>query len=161
MKALIVYDSAYGNTETVARAIAESLGSDAQVRHVRDVGVQDVRQCDLLIVGSPTQAGRPTRPVQEFIESLPSGSLAKVPVAAFDTRVQVTGVLVRLVTAVLGYAAGRIEAALTRKGGLLAGQSRGFIVEGKEGPLKEGEIARAQEWAVNLATAVPVAEPGE
>ena len=48
---------------------------------------------------------------------------------------------------VLGYAAGRIANRLERKGGHLAAEPEGFIVEDSEGPLKKGELERAAIWA--------------
>ena len=48
---------------------------------------------------------------------------------------------------ILGYAAGRIANRLERKGGYLAAEPEGFIVEDSEGPLKKGELERAAIWA--------------
>ena len=62
MHVLIVYDSVFGNTERVARAIAEGLGGQMGVRSERVGNVRDVMLdgLDLLIAGSPTRAFRPT-----------------------------------------------------------------------------------------------------
>jgi len=51
---------------------------------------------------------------------------------------------------VLGYAAGRITNSLEGKGGYLAAESEGFIVEDSEGPLKKGELERAANWAKGI-----------
>ena len=57
MKVLVVYDSVYGNTEQIARAIGEGLGAEESVPVVRvaDVNPEQLRNLDLLVVGSPTQ----------------------------------------------------------------------------------------------------------
>ena len=46
-----------------------------------------------------------------------------------------------------GFAADRISESLTSKGGALVSPPEAFIVEGKKGPLKEGELERASRWA--------------
>ncbi|MCC6905333.1 MAG: hypothetical protein IT326_05775 [Anaerolineae bacterium] len=77
--------------------------------------------------------------------------------AAFDTRIDartikgLVGVLFRTFVKDMGYAAPRIDAALTQAGGQRATIPAGFIVEGTEGPLRAGELERAGEWARNLA----------
>ena len=48
---------------------------------------------------------------------------------------------------VFGYAAEPIGDKLKRKGGELVISPEGFYVEGTEGPLTEGEIERAVDWA--------------
>ena len=87
MKALIVYDSQFGNTEAIARAIAGAAGRGAaRVARVGDVKVADLSKVDVLAVGSPTLGGRPTPAIKAFLDGIPAGSLAKVRVVAFDTR---------------------------------------------------------------------------
>lgn len=56
-KALVIYDSVYGNREKVAHAIAGALASEATVvaRRVGEVAPDAVGPVDLLIIGSPTQ----------------------------------------------------------------------------------------------------------
>jgi len=49
-----------------------------------------------------------------------------------------------------GYAAPVIEKALAAKGAASAISSLGFIVLESEGPLKEGELVRAAEWARSM-----------
>ncbi len=51
---------------------------------------------------------------------------------------------------VFGYAAGRITNSLKSKGGHLAAEPEGFIVEDSEGPLKQGELERAAIWAKGI-----------
>ena len=141
MKALIVYDSVYGNTEKIARAIAEAITPSGEVKvlGVGEANPSELASIDLLIVGSPTHAGRPTPAVQALLNKVPK--LQGINVAAFDTRI--TTKLVR----VFGYAAGRIAGNLKRKGGTLIASPVGFFVTGGKGPLKEGELERAAGWA--------------
>ncbi|MDD3265367.1 MAG: hypothetical protein PHH02_05575, partial [Dehalococcoidales bacterium] len=73
-------------------------------------------------------------------------------VASFDTGMpkQGKGFFLKMVVKVLGYAAPRIAKTLSEKGGKLIAEPEGFLVDDKEGPLLEGEVARATEWAKAL-----------
>ena len=88
MRALVVYDSAFGNTEKVAQAMGEALGSqaDVEVLRVTDVRPEQLKGLNVLIVGSPTQAFQPLPAIKGFLRSIPTQGLAGVKVAAFDTR---------------------------------------------------------------------------
>jgi flavodoxin I len=151
MKALVLYDSTYGNTEALARAMGVALG-DAEVVAISDAAPADLGKSDLLIVGSPTQGGRPTAALTAFLGSVPTLGLDGTPVAAFDTRFasNAHGFGLRLLMKVIGFAAPRIARTLKTKGGRLAAPPEGFIVEAKEGPLKPGELERAADWARSL-----------
>ncbi len=146
MKALIIYDSVYGNTEKIARAIAEAITPSGEVKVLRagEANPSELASIDLLIVGSPTHAGRPTPAIQDLLNKVPKLSLQGINVAAFDTRIPTK--LVR----VFGYAAGRIAGNLKRKGGTLIASPEGFFVTGSKGPLKEGELERAAAWAKGI-----------
>jgi len=146
MKALIVYDSVYGNTEKIARAIAEAITPSGEVKVLRagEANPSELASIDLLIVGSPTHGGRPTLAIQDLLNKVPKLSLQGINVAAFDTRIPTK--LVR----VFGYAAGRIAGNLKRKGGTLIASPVGFFVTGSKGPLKEGELERAAGWAKGI-----------
>ena len=143
MNALIVYDSVYGNTEKIARAIAEAITPSSEVKVLRagEANPSELASIDLLIVGSPTHGGRPTPAVQDFLNEVPELSLQGINVAAYDTRSQAK------LARIFGNAAGRIARYLTRKGGVLIASPEGFFVTGTKGPLKEGELERAAVWA--------------
>ncbi len=145
MKALVVFDSQYGNTETVARAVAAALASSA-ARALRPAEVKpsDLTGLGLLEVGSPVQGGRPTQAVQEFLDSLEAGALEGVRVAAFDTRVR------NFIARLFPTAANRILEELVRRGGVKAGEPLGVLVKGTKGPLLEGELERVEAWSKAL-----------
>ena len=60
IKTLIVYDSVYGNTEKIAKAIGDAIIDEVKVLRVGEVNISELKTFNLLIVGSPTQGGRPT-----------------------------------------------------------------------------------------------------
>ena len=86
MKALVVYDSVFGNTEQLAQAIESALGpqEDVEILRVADVDQERLTGVRLLIVGSPTRRFRPTEAITGFLKRIPSNSLERVRVAAFD-----------------------------------------------------------------------------
>ena len=147
MKALIVYDSVYGNTEKIAKAVAEAITPSNEVKVVRagEANPSELASVNLLIVGSPTHAGRPVPAVQDFLKKIPELSLKGVNVAAFDTRIS------KKIVGVFGYAAGRIAGNLKKKGGTLIASPEGFFVTGGQGPLREGELERAAGWAKGIS----------
>jgi flavodoxin len=154
MKALIVYDSFFGNTEKIAQAIGQALGSPPEIEVVRVTAVKLEQLAGLqwLIVGSPTRGFNVSPFTKAFLAGIPAGGLRGVKVAAFDTRsplAQFPGCL-RPFARRYGYAAEKIAKALTAKGGELALPADGFAVQGSEGPLAEGELERAAEWARRL-----------
>ena len=163
MRALVVYDSKFGNTEQVARAIGAALAPQVEVAVVRvnDARPEQLAGVDLLLVGSPTWGSRPTPAITRWLKGLPDRGLKGVQVAGFDTRADMSQVSSRFVTALvgfLGFAAAPISARLGKKGGTVVIGPEGFVVVDREGPLKEGELERANEWARRIAGASRAAE---
>jgi len=155
MKSLVIYDSVFGNTEKVAQAAGNALasGSTNQVVKVTAANPSLLKGLDLLVVGSPTRAFRPTEGISKFLKALPESALQGIKVAAFDTRMDVKKVDNKLLTFMakrMGYADGALVKLLEKKGGQLAGTTEGFFVKESEGPLEDGELERAAEWAKKL-----------
>ena len=155
MKAMVVYDSVFGNTEKIAQAVGAALAVEA--RRVGDLQPGQLAGLELLVVGSPTRGFRPTPALSAWLKSLPAGSLQGVKVAAFDTRMTQEAVdtavfFLKYLVKAFGYATKTIAKELQRAGGELAA-AEGFFVTGTEGPLVGGEPERATSWAGQLATA--------
>lgn len=155
MKTLVIYDSVFGNTEKIAQAIAQSLGTRVSVEILKpdQVVPEQMTGVDLLVVGSPTRGFRPTEALSDLLKRIPSKALTGVKVAAFDTRFNVDQIEskgVRLLVKTGGYAAKRIADQLKKLGGNLIVEPEGFFVKDTEGPLLDGEIERASAWAVSL-----------
>lgn len=151
MKTLIVYDSLYGNTEKIAQAIGNAV--DGQMLRAGQANPADLKGFDLLIVGSPTQQFRAMAGVKKFISDIPKGDLKGVQVTAFDTRLGMEDMPSRILppfVKIFGYAAVPLANSLVSKGGKLAAPPEGFLVKGMEGPLKDGELERAANWARQL-----------
>ncbi len=152
MKTLIIYDSFFGNTEKIAGAISAAIDPQdcTGVLRVKDVTPDQLNGIELLFVGSPTRGFRPTEPIRAFLANLPANGLSGVRVAAFDTRISAEDTksgFLRFMIKLFGYAAKPIAVLLQKKGGALAQPPEGFYVKDSEGPLKEGELERATNWA--------------
>ena len=148
MKALIVYDSQFGNTEKVAQAMGAALEGDIKVVKASEADPASVAGQELLVICTPTQGFRPLAPVQAFINGISRDALKGARVAVFDTRFpkESAGRFLRFVMKMGGYAAPRMARDLEKKGGVLAVPPEGFFVMDKKGPLVEGELERAGEW---------------
>jgi hypothetical protein len=166
VKALIVFESMFGNTEELARAVARGLVADRV--EVSLIGVSaaadlDLAPIDLLVVAAPTHAFSLSRPqtradavtrgaepgragvgVREWLTSLDGGPGRKPPVAVFDTRAG-------KVRHLPGSAGRRAAASLKRKGFTLLAGPVSFYVDDVRGPLAQGELERAEQWGQELA----------
>jgi flavodoxin len=166
MRALVVYESMFGHTEQVARAIAEglSLHGDPEVRKVESLVGHVGAGYDLIIIGGPTHAfsmsrastrvdaiergathGSQSLGIREWLEHLgrhPLGAL----VATFDTRVQ-------HVRRLPGSAAKAAARRLRVLGFEAAAPPESFYVMDVDGPLAQGELDRAKAWGATVARA--------
>jgi flavodoxin len=141
MKALVIYDSYFGNTKKIAEAIAGELEPETAVVAVTDFKPADLNGVELLIVGSPILGFRPSVKIEAFLNGLGKDQLSGVKAAAFDTRVRIF---------FHGDAAAKIAAGLEKAGARIIAKATGFVVEGKQGPLAEGELEKAANWAQTL-----------
>jgi flavodoxin len=157
MNVLIIYDSVFGNTERIAlsighamTALAVSQAKDVEILRPDEVKLEHLAGMRLLVVGSPTRAFQPTAEVKKFLRGIPRNGLQGVKVAAFDTRISIEDInssMGRYFVRMFGYAAGPVMTRLRKKRGEPVVPPEGFLVEGTEGPLKNGELERAADWA--------------
>jgi flavodoxin len=148
MHTLVVYDSVFGNTEKIAQAVAAAMGATAlSVTEVKPEMLQDLT---VLVVGSPTRGFRPTEGMAKLLKELGKDQLAGIGVLAFDTRIALETInssVFRFIVDKGGYAASTIGKSLQKAGGRLLAPPEGFFVTGEQGPLKDGELERAANWA--------------
>ncbi len=155
MKILVAYDSYFGNTEQIARAVGGAIDPQHQVdiTRISELKPEQLQNLDMLVVGSPTRAFSASDSTKAFLKGLSAGALNGVKVTAFDTRMDIKkapGIL-RFLAGIFGYAAEPIAAQLKKKGGNPACQPQGFIVKDTQGPLEDGELQRAAEWGMTIA----------
>lgn len=155
MNILIIQDSFFGNTKKISQVMADHINQNHTVKmiNVKDSNKTHLKDYDLLIIGSPTRAFQPTKPLVSYIKTLPNDELENTKVAIFDTRMDVDAVENKLLTFLvkfLGYATDTMVKLFRKKKASLIGQPEGFIVLESEGPLKEGEEDRARIWVDSL-----------
>jgi hypothetical protein len=161
MKAIVVYESHWGNTAAIAHAIAEGIGPSAQALSTSEATSASIAEADLIVAGSPllgfslptesmlkgmaTNAGRdPTPPdlshpsMRSWLDALPKGSGRA---ASFETRIWWSP----------GSAAKTILGKLEALGYKAAAKPQRFIVNGRYGPLRDGEMDKAKDWGRELA----------
>ena len=162
MKALVIYESMFGNTETIARAVAGGMADRF------DVTVADVRTMpraagmDVVVLGGPTHVFGMSRPttredaerqggsrdgvagvgVREWLDTAPR--LPGIAATAFDTKIG---------RPLAGSAAGKAARRLRKLGCRLIVPPESFVVTGVDGPLAEGEQERARRWGEAVAAA--------
>ena len=147
MKSVVVYGSRSGNTRGIAQAIAGALEEYGPVRLVaaEDASATVWDQCDLLVVGGPTEGRHASPPVRAFFDRLPSHALCGLDAAAFDTRLAWPRML-------SGSAALEIRRHLVDAGADMVADPESFKVSGKPS-LFYGELERAPIWARKVAQA--------
>lgn len=137
MKALVIYDSNFGNTKIIAETISKELGNDTKAVSVSNITKEELEGISLLVVGSPIIGWRPSIKMEEFLTGFSKDQLKNYKIATFDTRVKIF---------FHGDAAKKIAKKLKEAGAEIITEPYAFFVKGKEGPLLEGEIEKAVQW---------------
>lgn len=142
MNSLVVYFSKFGNTQKIAETIGEVLESEGSVQVISadKLPTADLSQFNLVVMGIPTHRMNLPEDVRPLFKSLPRRILGGKSVAAFDTSYKMSPLLARFT------AAPRLARRLRKLGGVKVVPPETFLVEGREGPLYDGEIKRAQKW---------------
>lgn len=159
---LVVYESSFGNTKSIAEAIAFGVAGDVELVDANDAPTRLGAEVGLLVVGGPTHAftmsttktrrsaaempgAQPGRiGIREWIDEV--SMLATTPAATFDTKIAHP----RLP----GSAARAAARKLRRAGVRVVVEPETFYVTGTPGPLEEGERDRAHRWGADLARLV-------
>ena len=72
MKVVVVYESLWGNTAAIARAIAEGFGPDARALSTGEATAAAISGADLIVAGAPVLGFRlPTEKMRQSIRSNP------------------------------------------------------------------------------------------
>ena len=170
-RALVVYESMYGNTRAIATAIADGLGAEAVATPVGQVRAEDLVEADFVVVGGPIHAWSMSRPSTRKgaaeAAAKPGSTLTMEPgadgpglrewfaamgqfagaSAAFDTRMQAPA-------GMSGSVARKIAKQLRAHGFDSTAKPERFYVT-KANELVDGELARALSWGQKLAAKIP------
>jgi hypothetical protein len=172
MRALVVYESIYGNTDRLAHAIAEGLAAEldeVKVVPVEGADEETVRGADVVVVGGPThmhglssersrkmgiEAAAKDVEVQldpdaegpglrDWLDQLPD---THARAAAFDTRFDGPPLMT-------GRASKGIARRLRHHGLEMVAEPASFLVD-KQNHLQADQLDRGREWGTHLATAL-------
>lgn len=163
MRAIVVYESHWGNTAEIARAIAEGIGPEARALNTDEASASVVAEAELVVAGAPIMAfGLPSDVMVEnagkdpkaprkadvshpslrhWLEALPPSHAAA---ASFETKLRWSP----------GGATGAIDERFQRAGFRTIVKGEKFWVSTPYGPLREGEAERARAWGSELAATV-------
>jgi hypothetical protein len=163
MKAIVVYESIWGSTADVARAIADGLGEGAVSLSTAEAKPEALADADLIVAGAPviafsltTEATRPkaaglppgaptpdlSHPMmRSWLEALPPGAGRY---AAFETKVR----------GPFGHTVKTIAQLMEKAGYTCFAEPFSAIVGGRYGGLRDGELEKARAWGAKLADAM-------
>ena len=146
MKALIVYDTKYGNTKKVAELIAEGInsveGNEITINNVKDVDLNKENSYDMILIGSPNHVGSHTKSVKKFINKLSEALLKINSFAVFDTYLSKD----------FEKTVKKMEKQISERMPDLKKAAPGLSikVEGIKGPITEIDLPKCKEFGINL-----------
>ncbi len=146
-KAIIIYESKYGNTRRVAEAIAKGMGAisgtEAVLCELKETDRKGLKDFDVIVVGSPNHIGTATRSIRKFIGEMGKLGLAEKVVAVFDTYMG--GDFEKAVK--------KMEKSIKEKvaGVKLPMPGLSIRVDKMKGPVTEGEMPGAREFGEKVA----------
>jgi flavodoxin len=153
MRACVIFDTRYGNTEKIAKSLETGLkkaGIETVCVNAKDVAVDSLKQYDLICVGAPTEAFTASKPMKEFLGKLKSIDLSGKYGFAFDTKLD---------WRFSGSAAKFIEKELNNLGlQIIAPRESAIVFSLKEtgeitgARLKEGEEERFEQIGLQVGT---------
>jgi len=152
MKACVIFDSRYGNTEKIARSLEAGLrqaGIETVCANANDLTLEDsLAQYDLICLGAPTEWHTASKPTRALLRELKGIDLSGKYGFAFDTR---------FAAPLSGSAAKLIEKELKDRGIVMIASRESAIVAGAKGGatlLKEGEEERFRQIGARVGSAL-------
>ena len=146
-RAIVIYESKWGNTKLVADAIAEGIsgtGVDVEERELGEVDQTSLAEFDAIIIGSPNHIGNATRSIRKFIDGLGKANVEGKLTAVFDTYMG--GDFEKAVK--------KMEKQLGQKAPSLSLPVPGLSirVDGMKGPITEGELPKCHDFGASIGS---------
>jgi flavorubredoxin len=144
-KAIVVYDTKFGNTEKIAKVLAEGMkeqGVAVDCFKIGEVEISKLNGYDFLVVGGPTQGLGISKPMKDFLKELESAGIRDKKAFAFDTKLK---------SRFAGSAGKGIENRLRKLQMSIVKPHASAIVKGTKGPLEEGTEEKFKEIASEIA----------
>jgi flavodoxin len=144
MKAIVIYDTQFGNTEQIAKELASGMneqGISVDCVKVDEVQIEALAEFDLLAIGGPTHGFGMSGPMKTFMKKLEQVDLRDQKAFAFDTKNR---------SRFWGSAAKVIEKRMKKLGMNVVMPCASGIVKGLKGPLQDGTEAKFRQIGLEL-----------
>jgi menaquinone-dependent protoporphyrinogen IX oxidase len=147
-KAVVIYDSKYGNTRSVAERVAEIMRDkgnvEASILFVNDVDVNQLPSFDIIVLGTPNHWGRLTKKFKTMISELKNVDLSGKKIALFDTCFMADA----------DKATASMEKRILKVSPNVQFLSphMSVVVDHAKGPVAEGEMSKVDEFGERVAS---------
>jgi flavodoxin len=159
MRACVIYDSRFGNTEKVARSLESGLkgaGIETVCGNEKDIVVASLNRYDVVCIGAPTEQRGAYKPMKDFLVKLKTADLSGKYAFAFDTKAD---------WRLSGSAAKQIEKEMKHLGlRIIAPRESAMVLTSKEGDriigarLMEGEERRFVQIGLQIGTNLTITD---
>lgn len=149
-KAIIIYESRWGNTKLVA----ENIGDGIKLGSPVEVVIKDIKNCDptelaaydAILIGSPNHMGGATRNIGSLVDKLGSLKLEGKTLTFFDTCMG--NDYQKTINKLAGMAGKKAPGVKLITPGL------SILVGGMKGPVSAAELAKCKEFGTKFAAQI-------
>lgn len=148
MRALLIYDSIFGNTEKVAKALSSGMreeGIEVDCMRANSVDIGTLGNYDMIVIGGPTHKVGLSETMKTFTKQLKKADVKNKLAFAYDTKYN---------KRFAGSAANRIERRMKQYGMKIVMSHVSAVVLGREGPLEDGTEEKFKQIGGELARLV-------
>ncbi len=152
-KAIVIYATRFGNTEKIARALAQGMetqGVKVDCANVEEVDVDKLVEYDFLAIGGPTHMIGMSKEMKKFLKKLKAVNLRGKEGFSFDTRIS-SRLNTKSWFILENSAARRIEGKMKRMKIKIVKPRQSALVNGTEGPLEDGMEGRFKQIGIEIA----------
>jgi flavorubredoxin len=146
-KAIVVYESKYGNTKLVGEKIVEGMKESGEVEvtytKASEVDINKIPEYDIILLGSPNHMGGPVGSVMKFINGLKKVEIKEKSFAVFDTYMGKD----------FEKATNKMRARIKKKvpGALPEIPGVSIKVAGMKGPIEDDEFQKCKKFGQDIA----------
>ncbi len=150
-RAIIIYESVYGNTKKIAEAIAEGIqaGNEVESRVVKtgEIHTDEICDYDAILFGCPNHNQAPALNMIKFLERA----------AIVHVKGKIGGVFDTYTGGNKGIALSQLKKVVEEKFSGIELIDGGFSakVEGRKGPLADDEFSKAIDFGKKIASRIP------
>ncbi|MFW9850378.1 MAG: flavodoxin family protein [Candidatus Thorarchaeota archaeon] len=143
-KAIVIYQSLFGNTKKIAMSLARGLEESGVITdclHIDEVDIEKLVEYDFIAIGGPTHILGMSKQMKAFIGKLKTANLRGKMGFSFDTRI-LSKMNKRSLFFLENSAARRIEGKMKHRKIKMVRSRESALVTGREGPLNQQAESR-------------------